>query len=135
METIIENAYSGIFDRVKAVIVDSIIIIIFMIIITDVFSSFEDVPNNARIIAFVFIFCLYDPLCTSIFGGTIGHMVNGIKVKRENNPEKNISFLPALFRYLVKSFLGWISLFTVMGNQKRQAIHDFLAGSVVVYRE
>ncbi|MBQ4819088.1 RDD family protein [Aquimarina sp. MMG016] len=130
-----ENAYSGIFDRVKAVIVDSIIIIIFMIIITDVFSSFEDVPNNARIIAFVFIFCLYDPLCTSIFGGTIGHMVNGIKVKRENNPEKNISFLPALFRYLVKSFLGWISLFTVMGNQKRQAIHDFLAGSVVVYRE
>jgi hypothetical protein len=29
--------------------------------------------------------------------------------------------------------LGWVSLLTVSGNEKRQAIHDSIVGSVVVY--
>ncbi len=125
--------YAGITDRIKAVLADSIVMIVFMFIVTYTFSAFEHVPDIARIIAFVFIFILYDPLFTSFFGGTIGHFMMGIRVKREKNQQKNIFFPLALIRFFVKILLGWISLLTVTGTKKRKAIHDFLAGSVVLY--
>src|ERR1035437_2836289 len=86
-----------------------------------------------KIIAFVFIFLLYDPSFTSIFGGTIGHMIIGIRVKRSRNEQRNILFPLAIVRFIIKASLGVISLITVTGNIKRKAIHDFVAGSVVVY--
>jgi uncharacterized RDD family membrane protein YckC len=130
MET--EN-YVGVTDRVKAVLADSAVIITFMFIVSYAFSLFEYVPVNARIIAFVFIYLLYDPLFTSIFGGTIGHFIIGIRVKREKDQMKNILFPLAIIRFLAKVSLGWISLLTVMGSKKRKAIHDKLVGSVVLY--
>ncbi len=133
MSAITKTVYPGIFDRVKAMTVDSIVLIILIIVVTDIFSSFESVPDSARIIAFVFIFGLYDPLLTSFFGGTIGHKTMGIEIKRVDSPEKNILFHLALLRYMIKVFLGWISLLTVSGNEKKRAIHDSLAGSIVVY--
>ena len=128
-----EENYPGIFDRVKAIMADSLVIIVFMFVASYVFSLFESVPDYARIIAFVFIFLLYDPLLTSTFGGTFGHMIFGIRVKRESNEQKNIPFPLALLRYIVKALLGVISLLTVSGNEKNKAIHDYLVGSVVVY--
>ena len=126
--------YPGVTDRVKAVVVDSIILIIFMFVITYIFGAIEHVPENARIIAFLFIFLFYDPLFTSIFGGTIGHMMFGLRVKREKDQSKNIIFPFALARFMVKASLGWISLLTVSGNENRKALHDYLVGSVVVYQ-
>ena len=126
--------YPGLLERVKAVVTDSFVLVLFIIIVTYSFSAFENVPDYARIIAFVFIFLLYDPLFTSIFGGTIGHISFGIRVKRESNPLKNILFPLALLRFIVKALLGWISLLTISGNDKRKAIHDILVGSVVVYK-
>lgn len=125
--------YPGLLDRVKAIVTDAVVIILFMLAATYVFSLFENVPDNAKIIAFVFIFILYDPIFTSSFGGTLGHMMVGIRVKRENNEKKNILFPLAIVRFIVKAFLGWISLLTVTGNVKSRAIHDYLVGSVVVY--
>jgi uncharacterized RDD family membrane protein YckC len=126
-------SYSTFSDRVKAMLTDSIVLIVFMFVATYIFSLFESVPDYARIIAFVFIFLLYDPLFTSTFGGTIGHMIIGIRVKRESNEQKNILFHLAILRYIVKACLGVVSLFTVSNNEKGKAIHDHLAGSVVVY--
>ena len=125
--------YPDIFDRMKASIVDGIVIIIFMVVISAIFSFFETVPDNARIISFVFIFLLYDPLFTSIFGGTIGHLMIGIRVRRDSNEQKNIILPLAIPRYIIKVLLGWISLITVSTNIKRKAIHDYLVGSVVIY--
>ena len=129
-----EENYPGVSDRVRAVIADSFVIIIFMIIVTYTFSIFENVPDSARIIAFVFIIFLYDPIFISAFGGTIGHMMFGIRVKREKNQQKNIHFPLAIIRFLVKTLLGLISLLTVSGNKKRKAIHDSIVGSVVIYK-
>jgi uncharacterized RDD family membrane protein YckC len=128
----VEN-YPGVFDRVKAIVTDGLVIVVFMLIASYIFSLFESVPDYARIIAFVFIFLLYDPLFTSIFGGTIGHMMLGLRVKRQSDEQKNIIFPLAILRYIVKASLGWISLLTVSGNDRRKAIHDYLTGSVVVY--
>jgi len=129
-----EEIYPEILDRVKAVVTDSVVIVAFIIIMTYTFSIFDTVPNNIRIITFVFIFVFYDPIFTSIFGGTIGHMTMGIRVKREKNTKKNIIFPLAIIRFIVKTFLGFISLFTVSGNPKAKAIHDYLVGSVVVFK-
>lgn len=128
-----EDNYPGVFDRIKAIMTDGIVVVVYMFVASYIFSLFESVPDNARIIAFVFIFLLYDPIFTSLFGGTIGHMMLGIRVKRESDEQKNILFHKAIPRYLVKVLLGWVSLLTVSGNKKRKAIHDFLVGSVVVY--
>ena len=74
----LKEKYPGLLDRVKAIVTDVVVIILFILVTTYVFSLFENVPDNAKIIAFVFIFILYDPIFTSSFGGTIGHMMVGI---------------------------------------------------------
>ncbi|WP_319501667.1 RDD family protein [uncultured Draconibacterium sp.] len=126
--------YPGVFVRVKAVITDSVLLLVFMLGVVALFDRFENVPDFARIAAFVFIFLLYDPLFTSLFGGTIGHFLFGIRVKRANNPEKNILFPLAVIRYIIKALLGWLSLITVSGNKKAKAIHDMVVQSVVIYK-
>ncbi len=127
--------YPGVSIRVKAVVTDSIILVIFIVGVTYLFESFQSVPDFMRIAAFVFIFLLYDPLFTSTLGGTIGHMIFGIRVKREKNLQRNILFPLAVIRYIVKALLGWISLLTVSGNKKGKAIHDLVVRSVVIYKE
>ena len=130
-----EKNYPGVSNRVKAVVADSVVIIAFMFIVTYSFEYFENVPDNARIIAFIFIFILYDPIFTSVFGGTIGHLTNGLNVKRETNENKKIIFPLAVIRFIVKVLLGWVSLLTVSGNKKGKAIHDSLVGSVVIFKK
>lgn len=129
----LERKIPGIIERVKAIVTDSIVMILFIILITYFFSLFNSVPDKARMIAFVFVFVLYDPLFTSIFGGTIGHMLLGLRVKRESDEMKNILFPLAILRFIVKALLGIISLITVSGNKKGKAIHDYLVGSIVIY--
>lgn len=129
------QSYPGVFLRVKAVVIDSVILLLLILGAVDLFDSFNNVPDFVRIAAFVFIFLLYDPLFTSIFGGTIGHFLFGIRVKRANNPEKNILFPLAVIRYIIKALLGWLSLITVSGNKKAKAIHDIVVQSVVIYKK
>lgn len=126
--------YPGISERIKAILADSVVMIVLMYLVSSIFSSFETVPDNWRIVAFVFIFLAYDPLFTSLFGGTIGHMLLGIRVKRESDESRNILFPFAVIRFIIKASLGIISLFTVSTNEKRRAIHDMVAGSIVVYK-
>ena len=130
-----EINYPGISDRVKAIMTDSIVLILFMLAATYAFSQFENTPDYARMTAFLFIFGLYDPIFTSIFGGTIGHFVIGIRVKRKKNKEKNILLPFAIFRFAVKVILGWLSLLTMSRDEQNRAIHDYLSGSVVIYSE
>ena len=72
----------GVLERVKAIVTDSLVMVILIMVFTYVFSLFTNVPDNLKVIAFVFVFILYDPIFTSAFGGTIGHMMLGIIVKR-----------------------------------------------------
>jgi uncharacterized RDD family membrane protein YckC len=133
--SISEYPYAGVSDRIKAIICDAVMIGIFMFIIAKIFASIGPVSDTARMLSFVFVFCLYDPLFTSIFGGTIGHFMNGLRVKRENDFNRNILFPLGLVRFAIKACLGWLSMITVGGNDKSKAIHDIVAGSVVIYKK
>ena len=125
--------YPGVARRVKALFTDTLVMMLFMVLFTALFAQFEKAADVARIIAIVFIFLLYDPLFTSFTGATIGHRLFGLRVRDEQEPTKNIGFFKAFLRFLMKAFLGWISLLTVHGNPKRKAMHDMAVGSVVVF--
>lgn len=127
--------YPSIIDRVKAVFADSFMLIIFMFFFSYLFTSIGEVPDWLRIGAFAFVFALYDPIFTSILGGTIGHHMFGIRVKRVNNREKNILFPLALIRFVLKTTLGWISLLTINSSKENSTLHDMAVNSVVVFAE
>ena len=114
--------------------IDLLFILISMAFISQLIGLLNGVPDGIRIGAFIALFFLYDPLMTSMAGGTLGHMAVGIRVKKQGKEEENIHFFAALLRFAVKSFLGWISLLTVTANQRKRAIHDMAGGSVVVFK-
>ncbi|MDB2462494.1 RDD family protein [Algibacter sp.] len=127
--------YASVFDRFKAAFIDTVILIIMMYIISQVFDGFETIPNFVKIIAYIVLFILYDPLLTSMNGGTVGHSLLKIGVRKDGDLNNNISFPFAIIRFILKAFLGWISLLTISGNDKKKAIHDGVAKSVVVKLE
>lgn len=128
----IDNKYGKLINRIKAVLIDGVIIMMFGAVISVILSGFENVPDSLRLIIFLFVFLLYDPLFTSLFGGTIGHLIIGLRVRRVSDESKRIMLPYAVIRFLIKAFLGWISLLTISGNKKNKAIHDTVVGSVVI---
>jgi uncharacterized RDD family membrane protein YckC len=124
--------YGKLLNRLKAVIVDTLIIGVLGVLASTILEKFANVPDAARLIAFLFVFFLYDPLLTSSIGGTVGHLIIGLRVRRESNETKKIIFPLALVRFLIKATLGFISLLTVSSNSKKKAIHDSLVNSVVI---
>jgi len=127
--------YPNIKDRVKSAFFDSLVVMFMMYIASDIFLRFENVSSGFRIGTFIIVSFLYDPIAVAFFGGTIGHHINNIKIKRESNMDKNILIHTALIRFLVKVLLGWLSLLTISSSDKRRTIHDIAAGSVAVFKD
>jgi len=129
-----ETEYPGIPERLKAIFTDMLVLFAMVLGVTSIFANFKNVPEEARMVAFIFVFVLYDPLMTSFFGGTAGHFMQGLRVKQEQDETKNIYFHRALIRFILKAALGWLSFITISGSQKSLAIHDIAADSVVIYQ-
>ena len=127
-----DTTYATLQSRIKAAVIDSILLIVLMYCTTEVLKYFDDVPSSVRMYLFILLFVLYEPILVSVFGFTAGHYYSDIKVKRANNSNKNVIFPLALLRFILKFFLGWLSLLTVTGTEKRQAIHDKVVNSVVI---
>ena len=124
--------YATLQSRIKAAVIDGIILIVLMYSTTEILKYFEDVPSSLRMYLFILFFIFYEPILVSIFGSTAGHYYSDIKVKRANNMNKNMIFPLALLRFILKYVLGWLSLLTVTSTEKRQAIHDKVVNSVVI---
>jgi uncharacterized RDD family membrane protein YckC len=118
-------------DRVQSTFIDTMLIIISMFVISAVLDRFDNVPDWVRISLFVGIWLVYDPLCTAL-GCTLGNYVKGLRVRQHNDTTKKINIVLAVFRYIIKVSLGWISFLTINSNSEKRAIHDFIAGSVVI---
>ena len=73
----------------------------------------------------------YEPILTS-WSCTLGQRMAGVRVRTLESKER-ISIFIAYKRSAVKLLLGFISLFLIPAMRKRRAIHDFAAGTVVVY--
>lgn len=137
MEILSENVqsteveYPTLSDRVQSTFIDSLFILSMMFVLSTVLERYDNPPNWIRIALFFGIWFVYEPVCTSL-GFTIGNYLKNIRVKRMANTNKKINIIQAIFRYVLKFSLGWISFLTMHFNPQRRAIHDLAAGSVMI---
>ena len=129
-QTLMEREYPTILERIKSTTIDTIIIIAFMYLASEVLSSFENVPDYVRMILFAGIL-LYEPICT-VFGATIGNDKMEIRVRSSSDHSKKINFFQAIIRFILKFSLGWLSFITFFFSKKSRTIHDYFSGSVMI---
>lgn len=127
----IHTRYPLLSERIQSTFIDTVFIVILMFIFASVLDRFENVPDGVRITLFVLVWIVYDPVCTSL-GFTLGNYIKGLRVRQHENVDKKINVFQAVLRYLIKIFLGWISFLTINTNKEKRALHDFVAGSVVI---
>jgi uncharacterized RDD family membrane protein YckC len=65
-------------------------------------------------------------------GATLGNYIKGIRVRQNGATGQRINFFQAFIRYVLKMLLGWISFLTIHTNPQKRAIHDIIAGSVMI---
>ncbi len=129
-----EVQFPSLLVRIKALFVDFVFILILFSLASVIIRNTGAVPTWVRVMIFVFAFYLYDPLLITLFGGTIGHHMMKVGIRKVNHPDRKINLLQASIRFVIKYLLGWISFVTITGNKKRRAIHDIASGSIVLYK-
>lgn len=140
METTIEPAlsisedsrYPGVFQRVKALAIDTGILLLVFVLAFNIIDFIGDAPGYVRGGILIFMFFLYEPLMVSFFGFTIGHYMMKLRVKDNKDTSKNILLPLAFIRSAVKGMLGWMSFFSIGLNKRRRALHDFASYAVVI---
>lgn len=127
--------YGGISDRIKATIFDFVVVGILMFITTYFLDFFEHISSSIRMGLFVLIVFLYEPIFIAMLGGTIGHHSHNLTIRKTEDESKRLHFFQALLRYALKILLGIISFFSMRADDKSRAIHDMIAGSVVIIKK
>jgi uncharacterized RDD family membrane protein YckC len=127
-------AYARFTRRVQAVMIDSIVLLVIMagaLLIAVAFQS----NNIARIlgVTVVLTWLLYEPLLVSLTGSTLGHLYCNMRVI-DNRSGGNVSFVKAVARVIIKTFLGAYSFVTMAATSRHQALHDILTRSTVQIR-
>lgn len=93
------------------------------LLVSTIFSQFKEVNNSIRLIAFVFVFFLYDPIMTSFVGATIGNLIIGLKVRREKDETRKIILSLAIIRFLIKASLLVQESISSKYQMKRLPVH------------
>ena len=126
--------YPSLSDRFQSTFIDMLFIVAMMFISSSILERYEDVPDWVRLVLFLGLWGIYEPLCTCL-GATIGNSVKHIRVKKITNTNKKIAFVQAFFRYILKISLGWISFISIHFNPEKRAIHDLAVGSVMIKKQ
>ena len=130
---VLDLEYPPLLDRVQSTIFDTLFLVLLTFIFGALLDQYSDAPDWIRVVLFFGLWAVYEPVATSL-GGTIGNYVKGIRVRKYKNPDKKVNVFQALLRYIFKISLGWLSFVSIHSNRERRAIHDFVAGSVMVKR-
>lgn len=72
-----------------------------------------------------------EPGLVAATGGTLGHHLSGIRVRRRRD-DGNVGIIAAVVRSLAKVVFGLPSLASILVTTQHRAVHDVLAGSIVV---
>ena len=126
-----EEKYPQLAERIQSTFIDSILLVIMMFLFASILDHNENAPDWVRMIMFVGIFVVYEPLCMTL-GCTLGNYIKGIRVRKYADTSKRVNFFQAIIRYPIKIILGWISFVTINSNPKRRALHDLASGSVMI---
>jgi uncharacterized RDD family membrane protein YckC len=128
-----EYQYPSILRRYLATFIDGLLVVGVLISTSYIFPGENRLIVGIRIAVIMFMFFVYEPICTSKFC-TLGQQLTGIRIRKQFLHER-ISIPSAYMRIIVKLFLGIFSFFTIPFTMKKRAIHDFAAGSVVIYEK
>jgi uncharacterized RDD family membrane protein YckC len=123
-------SFPSITRRYLSSLVDGLFIFAMLILAGYLFQNNSELTKSVRISLVLLLFLVYEPFCTSKFC-TIGQKITGIRI-RDYNSKTKLPLYRAYFRIIVKIFLGFISLLTIMFSKDRRAIHDFIARSIVL---
>ena len=140
--TIAVPAYAGFWIRFWSYLIDLIVLgSVSMLVIRPLsrLGGLEIAPDGIFApynIATAAVFFLYFVLMTKFFGQTVGKMVTGIRVVRNDGGPLDwgtIVFRELIGRFLSKTLpiLYWIVGFT----PKKEALHDFIADTLVIHEE
>jgi uncharacterized RDD family membrane protein YckC len=128
-----EIAYPNILRRYFSTFIDGLFILGMLVLWSYILDSENSTATNIRIGIILFMFFVYEPIFTSYFC-TLGQKITGIRIRKMSTGNR-ISLIQAYLRAIVKIFLGIISFFTIPFTKNKRAIHDFAAGSLVVYEK
>jgi uncharacterized RDD family membrane protein YckC len=117
--------------RYGASLIDAFFILFLMIVAGVVLQVESEAAVKARVVAFVLILFVYEPLLTSRLC-TIGQRLTGLRVRRYGNQAERIGIFAAYVRFAVKILLGAISFLTLAFTKEKRAIHDLAAGSIML---
>lgn len=130
-----EKRYPDLKTRIQSTFIDTMLMLGLMFLAATILDkinpSQEEEDGWIRGLIFIAIWGVYEPLAMTI-GCTVGNYMMKIRVKRNSDNSKRINLLQAYARFVVKIALGWISFLTMHSNKERKAIHDFVAGSVMI---
>jgi uncharacterized RDD family membrane protein YckC len=156
--------YQTVFRRIIALIIDGIFTIVPFSLISQYINIDNDVANTVFLVSKTFIPFIYFIVMNYLFGQTLGKMVASIKIV-DISETRGISFKQAFLReiiWIVLAFIEFVFIKTfsntswvdaislydtivfiivfiiiifMFNNDKRRAIHDIIADTVVVICE
>lgn len=127
--------YAGVPPRLQAYLRDFLVqVVILVLCMTVAVTVGTPAGTRASVIACIALLLLYEPICVAVAGGTIGHVSANLRVVRARDLGP-VSFGRALARSAVKSALGLWVFVVVYFTRRSQALHDVVAGTVVVPRD
>jgi uncharacterized RDD family membrane protein YckC len=128
-------AYGRFSGRVRAFVIDWIIIV--LLLVTALFLAVSANSDRiGRILGFTFVgvWLLYEPVLVSLTGSTVGHYLSNLRVV-DDRTHGNVGFLKAVVRLVIKTALGLYSFVTMATTSRHQAVHDLLTRSTVQIRD
>lgn len=126
-----EINYPSIIRRYFSTFIDGLFAIGIFILSSFILDTENTAATKIRIGVIIFVFFVYEPIFTAYFC-TLGQKITGIRIRKFATGNR-ISILRAYLRIIVKLFLGIISFFTIPFTKNKRALHDFTAGTLVIY--
>ena len=132
-----DHAYEkpSLLARYQSSFIDALVLLTALVILSMALDALGDVPGWVRVVL-IGAMLLYEPVLTA-YACTLGQKVMRIRVRdanslRGNGPGQRLNLPMSVWRFMMKSMMGWLSFVTIHSNPERRAIHDFAAGSVMI---
>ncbi|MEA3434890.1 MAG: RDD family protein [Thermodesulfobacteriota bacterium] len=126
-----EIIYPSIIRRYFSTVIDGFFIFGIFVLSSYILDTENTTATKIRIGIILFMVIVYEPIFTAFFC-TLGQKITGIRIRKFSTGNR-ISLIRAYLRIIVKIFLGIISFFTIPFTKNKRAIHDFAAGTLVIY--